>query len=303
MVFFSKRVVMTLLAASLLLAGGCSMFKLAYNNADFAINWMLDGYFDLHSEQHALLKTRLNTLQTWHRSEELPLYVEGLKALQTRTRQPMQREDVDWLMDVMKKRYERLIREAAPGAAELLVTITPEQIKTLENKYAKNNKKFAKEHKLNGTPEEQRKARVKKIIESIEDWVGNLTDEQEAQLRATIETWPLNYTQAQEDRLRRQREFITLLEKNRDAKTLAPLLAEWMIHYDQGRTPDYAAYSQQRTENFINLVLQTDRMLKPKQRAHFHDKLDGYISDFSSLSRTKQAAQPISNALAGDAAK
>jgi Family of unknown function (DUF6279) len=303
MTWFSKRTLTGFLAASLLLAGGCSMFKLAYNNADFAINWMLDGYFDLHSEQHALLKTRVDALQVWHRDEELPLYIDGLKAVQSRTRQPMQREDVDWLMDVTKKRYERLVREAAPGASELLVTITPEQIKTLEKKYAKNNQKFAKEHKLNGTPEEQRKARVKKVIASVEDWVGNLSDEQEAQLRLTVESWPLNYAQAQEDRLRRQREFVFLLEKNRDAKTLAPLLASWMIHYEQGRTPEYAAYSQQRTENFIHLILQADRMLKPKQRAHFHDKLDGYITDFSSLARIKHAAQPVSNAVAGDLTK
>ena len=125
---------MGFLAACLLLVGGCSMFKLAYNNADMAINWMLDGYFALHGEQHALLKTRLDTLQDWHRSEELPLYIEGLRALKVRSRQPMQREDVDWLMDSTKKRYERLVREAAPGAAELLVTITPEQIKTIKKK-------------------------------------------------------------------------------------------------------------------------------------------------------------------------
>ena len=301
--WFTRRTVMGFLLAGLLLVGGCSMFRLAYNNVDIAINWMLDGYFDLHGEQHALLKTRLDTLQTWHRSEELPLYIEGLKAVQLRTRQPMQRDDVDWVMDVAKKRYERLVREAVPGAAELLVTITPEQIKTLENKYSKNNRTFAKEHKLNGTPEEQRKARVKKVVASVEEWVGNLTDEQEVQLRQTIEVWPLNYTQAQEDRLRRQREFIALLQNNRDAKTLAPLLADWMINYEQGRTPEYAAYSQQRTENFINLVLQTDRMLKPKQRAHFHDKLDGYISDFSSLARLKQTAQTSGNPVASDAAK
>ena len=195
------------------------------------------------------------------------------------------------------------MREAAPGAAELLVTITPEQIKTLENKYAKNNKKFAKEHKINGIPEEQRKARVKKVIESVEEWVGNLTDEQEAQLRATIETWPLNYTQAQEDRLRRQREFIALLEKKHDVKTLTPLVVDWMIQYEQGRTPEFAAYSQQRTENFIHLVLQTDRMLKPKQRAHFHGKLDGYIGDFSALARIKHAALPVGYAIASDLAK
>ncbi|MEY4728877.1 MAG: hypothetical protein RL020_35 [Pseudomonadota bacterium] len=301
--FFTKHLKLAIIAVCLLLVGGCSMFKLAYNNADFAISWMLDGYFDLHSEQTTLLKTRLETLQAWHRSEEIPLYVEGLKALQIRARQPLQRADVEWLMEASKKRYERLVQEAAPSAAELLATITPEQIKTLEKKYAKDNKKFAKEHKLNGTPEEQRKARVKKVIEGIEDWVGNLSDEQEAQLRQTVESWPLNYPQMVDDRARRQGEFVSLIEKNREAKTLAPLLVDWMINYEQGRTPEYVAYSQQRTDNFINLVVQTDRLLKPKQRTHLSNKLDGYIADFNSLSRPKQAGQAISNAVASETVK
>jgi Family of unknown function (DUF6279) len=299
----AARLKALIFALALLLVGGCSMLRLAYNNADFAINWTLDGYFDLHAEQHALLKARLETLQNWHRSEELPLYVDGLKSLQARARLSLQREDVERIMEAAKMHYERLIKQAAPGAAELLVTITPEQIKTLEKKFAKNNKKFIKEHKLNGTADEQRKARVKKIIESIEDYVGNLSDEQETLIRQTVETWPLNYSQAQEDRLRRQREFVALLEKNRDAKTLAPLLTDWMILYEQGRTAEYENYSKQRTENFIQLVLQTDRMLKPKQRAHFIDKLESYIGDFNALSRPKQAAQPISHALANEAAQ
>ncbi|MGB8337665.1 MAG: DUF6279 family lipoprotein [Burkholderiales bacterium] len=298
-----KRVTLVFLATSLLLIGGCSMFRLAYNNADIAINWMLDDYFDLHGEQHALLKTKLETLQTWHRSEELPLYVEGLKATQARLRQTVQREDIDWFMDMVKKRYERLVREAAPDAADLLATLTPEQIRNLEKKYAKNNRKFSKEHKLTGTPSEQREARAKKTIDMIEDWVGNLSGEQEAQLRQSIEAWPMNYSFVEEDRQRHQREFVVLLGKNHDASTLAPLLADWMIHYEDGRSPEYAAYSQQRTENFINLVLQTDRMLKPKQRTHLIHKLQTYINDFSSLSRPRQLALPTGNALAAETAK
>jgi Family of unknown function (DUF6279) len=294
--FCSKRLFASVAATFLLLAGGCSMFKLAYNNADIAINWTLDGYFDLQGEQHALLKTRLEKLQTWHRSEELPVYVEGLRAMQARVRQPFQREDVDWVMNATKKRYEKLITEAMPGAADLLVTITPEQIKTLEKKYAKNASKFAKQHKLNGTAEEQKQARVKKTFAMLEDWVGDLSSEQETQLRATIESWPLNYSLVQQDRQRRQREFIDLLEKNRDAKALAPLLTHWMIQYDQGRSPEYLAHGQQMTENFIALILQADKLLSAKQRKHVIGKLQDYIDDFSALSHQKQTASVVTNA-------
>ncbi len=298
-----KFVVSLLLMTSMLLIGGCSMFKLAYNNADFAISWMVDDYVDLQPEQSALLKTRLETLQIWHRNEELPAYVQGLKAIQTRARNPLQREDIDWTMDTSKKYYERLMREAAPGAAELLVTITPEQLKTLEKKYAKNNKKFIKEHKLNGTPEEQRSARTKKIIEMLEDWTGNLSREQEGPLRQTIDSWPLHYALMQEDRQRRQREFITLLEKNREPATLAPQLLDWMTQYERGRTPDYAAHGKQMTENFVQLILQTDRLINAKQRAHVIAKLQNYIDDFNALSRTKQVTQLNNQALASDLAK
>lgn len=291
------------LAATLLLAAGCSMFRLAYNNVEIGINWMLDGYFDLHGEQHALLKSRLESLHAWHRSEELPLYVDGLRAVQARARQPLQRGDLEWVVDMSKKRYERLVREAAPGAADLLVTITDDQIQSLEKKYARENKKFAKEHKLNGTPDEQRKARSKKVLAMIEDWVGNLSDDQETALRQSIDNWPLNYALVLEDKQRRQREFVLLLEKNRDAGTLAAKLQDWMINYEQGRSPEYAAYSRQRMEHLTALVLQTDRLLKAKQRAHFIDKLEGYVSDFSALARPRLAGRSVSGAIAADIAR
>ncbi len=274
----------------MLLAGGCSMFKLAYNNADIAINWTLDGYFDLRAEQHALLKTRLESLQTWHRKEELPAYVETLTAAQTKMRQPVSRDDIHWFMDAAQLRYRHLVQQAAPGAAELLVTLTPEQIKTLEKKYAKNNKKFASEHKLNGNLDDQRNARTKKMIKTIEEWVGNLSTEQEGRVVQAMAEWPLYYPQILEDRKRRQREFVWLLEKNHDAKNLSPLLENWLEKFDQGRAPEYDTLAKTQQEKTLDLILEVDRMLTPKQRARLIAKVQDYIDDFSALMPAQQVA-------------
>jgi Family of unknown function (DUF6279) len=292
-IFSGKRFAIVLLAATLLLAGGCSMFKLAYNNVDVAINWLLDGYFDLQAEQHALLKARVESLQTWHRKQALPEYIEGLKAAQQRARNPITHDDINWFIDVSMRHYVRLIEQAAPGAADLLVTLSPEQIKAMQNKNARNNKKFTKEHKLDGTPDEQRDARAKRMIEVAEDWVGNLSSEQEARIKQTVREWPLYYSLSIANRERRQRELVSLIQNYRDASTLGPLLAEWAQNFEQGRAPEYAALAQENKQRTMDLVLQIDRMLTPKQRVHFIDKLQTYIRDFSALSQSKQAGKAL----------
>jgi hypothetical protein len=287
--FFNQRIATALLAASLLLVGGCSMFKLAYNNVDVAINWVLDGYFNLHAEQHALLKARVESLQTWHRKYALPEYIEGLRAAQQKARNPITRDDVDWFVGASLRHYGKLAEQAAPGAADLLVTLSPAQINTMQAKMAKDNKKFAKEHKLSAAPEAQREARAKRMIELAEDWVGNLSGEQEARIRQTLQEWPLYYPLSLANRERRQRELVSLIETHRDARELAPLLSDWLQNYEQGRAPEYAALAQQNKQRGIDLALQIDAMLTPKQRGHLIDKLQTYMNDFSSLSHVKQA--------------
>ena len=58
---------------------GCSMVKLGYNNLPEVAYWWLDGYVDFSEAQAPRAREALARLQQWHRSEELPRYVQWLR--------------------------------------------------------------------------------------------------------------------------------------------------------------------------------------------------------------------------------
>lgn len=53
--------------------GGCSAVRLGYNTSPTLVYWWLDSYFDFDSDQSARVRDDLQSVQEWHRKNELPL--------------------------------------------------------------------------------------------------------------------------------------------------------------------------------------------------------------------------------------
>ena len=68
--------ILAAICAALALAGctTATFTRLAYNNAAFALTWMVDDWFDLHDGQRDWVKVRFARLLAWHRASELPEY-------------------------------------------------------------------------------------------------------------------------------------------------------------------------------------------------------------------------------------
>ncbi len=64
-----------LLCVSGCIFAGCSVTRLFYDRIDVVIRWYLDDYVALNNAQKASFDVRLEALLSWHRTEELPLYV------------------------------------------------------------------------------------------------------------------------------------------------------------------------------------------------------------------------------------
>jgi hypothetical protein len=58
-----------------LLIGGCSSTRLAYNNADLMLRWRATSFLDVHGAQSAELDARIASFLSWHRGHALPQYV------------------------------------------------------------------------------------------------------------------------------------------------------------------------------------------------------------------------------------
>lgn len=269
--------------------GGCSLLRLGYGQLDHIAAWKADDYFDLDHPQKEEFHKRFARLHEWHRYEQLPDYAAFLLDIKTRVDKGIGREDVNWVAVGMRARYAAIARRGADDAAALLLTITPQQIEALKRQWDKDNRKFVRDNKLDGTPQERERARVKRALTRVEDWVGNLTPEQEERVAALVTAGPSLQPLRHEDRLRRQREFLALLEQRGNAAEFSVRLRDWLVNWEKGRAPQYERLQSETWENRVAFLIAVDRMLTPQQRATLTWRLQNYADDFTRLAERRGA--------------
>lgn len=278
----SRIVWLAVLAISL---GGCSTIKLVYNQADHIIVWMADDYFDLASEQKEQLHRHVERFHAWHRATQLSDYISVLQAAQRRLDAGVKDEDVTWAIDSLKTRYRTMAARAHTDIAQVLSTLTDEQINATRRRFEKDNHKFAKDYGLGQPPDEQRRLRAKRNIERVEHWTGPLGSAQQTKLREISWALPLVTDMRNHDRMRRQREFLELLKGRHDAAAFAVKLRDWLLDWDKTRQSEYEIALTRFLEASAKLYVEMFAQLTPEQRRHVSDRLRRYTVAFQELAR------------------
>ncbi len=276
---FTALLLAALLAA---LLAGCNAIQLTYNNADTALSWMADDYLALDKPQEKMLRTRLDSLLSWHRASALPEYADAFREVKTKVAAGLKREDIVWLIDAGRSEYDDVLNRTASEAVGVLSTISAEQIDNLEKKFARDNAKFNKEH-LRGSSQERREKRAEKTIERVEHWVGSLSDEQQEQITAISYAMPMTYELWRDDRIRKQQEFVAILRDQQSPAALEASLRQWLANWQRGKSAEYQRASSAFQEQSVSLILAVDAMITPAQRAKALAKLQSYIDDFKAL--------------------
>jgi hypothetical protein len=284
------RFALLALVAALLVS--CTFTRFAYNQADTVAAWMVDEYFDLDAQQKQDFKQRFQRFYAWHRHEQLPEYAQFMKAAHNRLQAGLAREDVLWFADGIRGRVRTAARQAAPEAAGLLATLTPAQVEHLQRKWEKDNRKYVKERKLNGTLAERQEVEGKRLIKQLEEWLAPLNDEQEQRVMAMVREFPQLEQQRHAERLRRQKEFIEALShRNEDPQRFAARLTEWLVSWERGRSAEYQKqldlHWQKRAEAFVAV----DRMLTADQRKVALQRIQTYADDLTQLARRSDGSR------------
>jgi Family of unknown function (DUF6279) len=270
---------------------GCSGARLAYNNADTVVRWMADDYFALEGPQEEDFKARLARFHAWHRSDELPRYSVLMTSAADKLADGLTAAKLAWAWESVKGRYRRMAMHAAPDLAAVLATLTPAQFERLHKRFAESDADYTKKY-LRGGETEQRKRRDKRNLELMREWFGDLSDEQEAQLKAASARLPLLYIPRLQNRQRRQGEFVALLQTYRSPAELEPRLLHWLTEWDEGATTEYRRLSELHRELYIQMLLELDRGLTPAQRLHAVTQFHEYAEMFKALAEQSKPASP-----------
>lgn len=171
------------LAAVLLLLVACSSTTFVYNRMDFLLPWYVNDYADLNGEQEQYLDELLAPFLAWHRSQELPRYIEILDEIDGTLDDPATAERVGEVAGHFEQAWLRLEDESLDWLLELGETLDDEQIQEFLDELWQQQRKFEKKY-LARSDEQFRQDSYDNMLDSAKDYLGRLDKEQRALLQA-----------------------------------------------------------------------------------------------------------------------
>ncbi len=295
----SAPIIGALLAALSLV--GCSAVRLAYNNAPMLSYYWLDSYFDFDGPQSLRIKADLQTVQDWHRKEEIPMLIQTLKDLQVMAPKPVTAAQVCQMVEGLQVRIRTPLERVAPSIAAIAPTLQAAQMDHIAREFDKRDKKWSEEW-LDGTPAERADRRVKQIVERAESFYGTLEPAQIGIVRAHIETSTFDGPRQHREMLRRQQDSIQVLNTLR-ATRVTPAQAAADIRGLLDRTlkapdPAFRQYIDQITNESCSAMADLHNSSNGVQRVRLLKTLRDYEGDARALFNQNPAARPPQGASA-----
>lgn len=261
--------------------------RLVYNQAPNLAYWWIDDFVDLNETQSGPLRSDLETFAQWHRSQELPLYVQRLKHWQTLATQDLTPDQACAQFDAVRAAYLRGVERALPPLTRVALSLQAPQFEALGRKQAKSSRQFEKEW-LTGTREERLNHRLKQTMKRYEHLYGDLSAAQRQLLEDFVQRSAFDPTRMQAERQRRHTDLLASLQRAQNQTAQAQtLLRRW--HERVMRSPDatYAAYSEASVEENCAQFAMLHNTTSDEQRVHAVQVLKGYEADLQALSRAR----------------
>lgn len=291
-----RRVASLVLLIALL--ASCSAVRLSYDNADWVLARMAGNYVDMDREQARALKAQLGQFHAWHRREELPRYAALLDDAAVRVQRGLSRDDVVWVVGAVRTRYQVLGRQAADRLAPLLLTLNDSQLAGMEARFAADNRKFA--GKLPKDPTEAVQVRADWLCARFEDWIGDMTPAQHDLVVSFARAFPDVPAQRLADRKRRQEQLLVVLREHAHGPDAQLRLVGLISDFEAGRNQRYRDTLVSWEAGFIDLIVQLDHTLSPRQRAMTVEQMHDYAQEFRSMAGEREKRE--STSISGDSA-
>ena len=264
----------------LVLLAGCSILSV-YRYADWLILWQVDHYFDLSVDQRHDLAQRLTPLLARHRHEAIPQYESFLLQIRQRFERGLTSQDLDWVYATYDRLRADLFDRVVADGGVFLTSVDPRQVRTLEAALQKDNAKAAR--LVQAPAPERLKKRAHATLDWLEDWLGSLSKDQEAQIRewsvALPDTQPVWVAYQQQ----RQQELLALLHEPRTPERVARELRTMLVYQDQTAPQAYQDTVRQMRAAVKTMALAIDQHLTADQRHHAVTKLQRLIDQLHDL--------------------
>jgi len=270
-----------LLTLSLVLAG-CNRVGLAYRNLDVIIPWTLSDYLEMNAGQKSWFNDTLKEHLAWHCTTQLPGYLDWLDRLQ-------QMVDTNQVTDAAlqtrtaeaKQAIAESARAITPSAVELLQGLDDQQVKDMEQAFAKDLRKRQDEY-LKPPLEQQIKERAERMNKRLDAWLGPLSASQQNRVTA----WSIALGEQNQQWIGNRAHWQTLFiaaVKDRHSSDFPQKIEQLLVNRESLWTPEYRQAYAQTEAAARSLIVDLMAESTVQQRQKLTQKIDKVRSDFKAL--------------------
>lgn len=289
-----RALIIVVLCGVLALASGCSALRLGYGTAPEIVYWWLDGYVDFDHAQSQKMRDAVARWFAWHRRTQLPDYA----ALLARARSEVLADTTaarvcEWQADIVA-RARTALDQAVPDTADLVLTVTPQQIRHIQHHYAKKNDDFRDDYVQPDLRKRAEKA-LDRTIDRAEMLYGHLDDAQRARIAQALTSSPFDPERWLAERQQRQHEALQMLRRL-TAEGASPDQAQaalrvYVEHLLRSPREAYRRYAARLDEFNCAFAAELHNSTSAAQRRTAAGKLAGWEGDLRALAAS---AAPVS---------
>lgn len=272
-----------LLWSFVLFLSACSSTTFFYNRLDFILPWYLDRYVDLDRAQSRQLDLELEVMLDWHRSEELPRYLEFLNVLSRDLDRDLAAPlSVAQLQSYADRAEQAWFRVRDPGLELLLrlgEDLSEEQIKDFIAVMGKKQTKYEDKY-LDRDDTQMREDAFESLEETLEDYLGRLDKTQRERLRSAVEDLLRSDAVWLQERSAWTAQLARALERKPGwQQRVIAIVHDW----EAGLDPEVEALYDHNTSVVQAAVVDVLNSRSEKQDIRLHKKIDGFRDDLGLL--------------------
>ena len=278
-----------------LLAGvsGCTAMRLAYGTGPDLAYWYVDRYVDFDESQSPKVRDALAQWFAWHRRTQVPDYATQL----ARARAEVLNDTTavracEWQAE-LGKRFHTAFDQAAPAIADVVLTIKPEQLRSIERRQAKSNADYRKEY-LQADAGRRSAQTVERTVDRLETLYGRLDDAQLARVTELLARSPFDPELWLAERQQRQQEATQLIRKmvadGAGREQARAALQGYIARMQQSPRDSYRRYAQRLSEFNCGFAADLHNRTTLAQRRHAAQKLTAWESDLRAIAGPAELA-------------
>jgi hypothetical protein len=249
------------------------------------LSW-LDGYAEFDDAQTLRVRAALDEWFAWHRRTQLPDYADLLARARAELPGSATAERMCAWSNDLRARFDTAIEHAVPAMAEIMPTLSAQQIASIEKRYASRNDEYRDDF-LHRDPAKRKKAATEREIERAEEFYGRLDDAQRAFVVRAVAESPWDGDMAYAERLRRQQDMLAIVRRLA-ATRASPAEAEaeirgYLKRIERSPQEAYRRYLARLVDYNCVYAAALHNLTTAEQRQKAAKKLKGYEEELRAL--------------------